>query len=99
MIVTAISIGVGTASALFSKTVFTETEIKHRTKFLRRMSKRYSDIESLVYDSGNLGRPESLKIIFADSSKVLITGGEAKIGIIIDILKAHADGQIIIRHR
>jgi len=98
-IIATICVIVGTASVLFEKTVFTETEIKHRNKFLREMSKPYSDIESLVYDSGNLGRPESLKIIFADSSKVLITGGQAKIGIIIDILKARIDDQIVIRHR
>ena len=99
IIMTAIGISVATAGFLFEKTVFTETEIKHRNKFLREISKSYSDIESLVYDSGNLGRPESLKIIFADSSKVLITGGQAKIGIIINILKAHVDGEAIIRYR
>ncbi len=99
MIMAAIGVGVGIASTLFEKTVFTETEIKHRTKFLRRMSKPYSDIDSLVYESQTLGRPESLKIIFTDSSRILITGGQAKIGVIIDILKTHADGQIVIRHR
>lgn len=99
MITTAIGISVGGAGILFEKTVFTETGIKHRTKSLREMSKPYSDIESLVYDSQSLGRPESLEIIFADSSKIIITGGQADLGMIIEILKACVVNQIIIKHR
>jgi uncharacterized membrane protein len=99
MIMTAIGISIGVAGILLEKTIFTETGIKHRTKFLRKISRPYSDIRSLVYDSQSLGRPESLEILFADSNKVFITGGQANLGIIIEILKANADSQIVIRHR
>lgn len=99
MIVTAIVVLVGAAGLLFERTVFTETWIEHRTKFLRRVLKPYSEIESLIYDSQGLGRAESIKIMFSDGSKISIAGGEADIGIIIEILKACAGNQIVIRHR
>ncbi len=94
MLVSAVVIPVGAAGLLFEKTVLTETRIEHRTKFLRRIAKSYSDIERLEYEARRLGRPESIEIIFSDMNKIFITGGQADLRAIIQILNARTNEPI-----
>lgn len=87
MVLAAVVIPSGAAGLLFEKTLFTETGIEHRTKFLRRIAKSYAEIERLEYEARRLGRPESLEIIFSDRNKIFITGGQADLQVIFQILK------------
>lgn len=94
MIVAAIVIPSGAAGLLFERYVFAETGLEHRTKFLRKIVKPYSDIQSMEYMAPSWGHPESLKIVFSDLSKISIMGGQANLQRVIQILQTRTDKPI-----
>jgi hypothetical protein len=99
MVIGLIVLPSGAAGLLFEKNVFTETWMEHRTGFLRRIVKPYSDIQSMEYTAPSWGHPESLKIIFSDSSKISIMGGQANLQRVIQILKTRTDKPVYEKSR
>jgi hypothetical protein len=99
MIIAAIVIPSGAAGLLFERNRFTDTELEHRTRFLRKIVRPYSDIQSMEYTAPSWGHPESLKIVFSDSSKITIMGGQANLQRVIQILKTRTDKPIYEKSR
>lgn len=94
MLMAGIGIPIGAANIFFKRTVFSETGISHRTNLLKSWFKSYSEVEAFEYDIGSLGRPESLKIIFLDLSEIVITGGEADVKTVTQIISTHTSVEI-----
>ena len=75
MLLTAVMIPAGIAEISFFKTIFTDSGIEQRSKYLTKMFKPYSEIEAVEYRPESVWQPASLIITFSDLRTMRLYNG------------------------